>query len=534
MTYVHQVTEVLEQAQVPTSGHAAPGRRRLRRSTVDGALVVVLSAVAVLVLHRAWDVLPFPYWLDEAWVALSADLPLSDLPTVTATTPLGWTFLLQLPGLLPGDWLRLLPLAFHAAAVVAAYALGCLVQDGRRRPQLAGLLFAVVLATAPFLLARDDLKPYTADAFVVVMVLLLVARLDRRWSGRGLWVLAGGSSLAMLVSHTAAFASAAALLAVFLTQLGRGHRERARHSLLAGLSAAAVLGTVVVLAVLPSQNDALADYWVGYYLPTDLGGALAFLSARGGDLPRLFALPSWWLLGPLLVAGLVVLAVRRLTGVLATVLLLVVLALAAGALEAYPLLDQRTSTYLYAAVAVVLAAGVLGLASLLARAHRSLALLVVLPYALVLGVKAVPASAVDIPTEDVRSQVRYLDTVRGPGDVVLVGFASSFAYAYYSPDLPATITASDDTAVGYTVDFPASSRVITIHNREPTEIRRAVEAACAMAGPGGRVWRAHTHIARVEVQVYKELQRSLPYTAAPTPVPALDMLTCPVPERVVR
>lgn len=534
MTDVGPVPEVQGTVPAAPPRHAPPGRPGLRRSTVDGALVVVLSAVAVLVLHRAWDVLPFPYWLDEAWVALSAHLPLRDLPTVTATTPLGWTFLLRLPGLLPGDWLRLLPLAFHAAAVVAAHALGRSVQGDRARPRLAGLLFAAVVATAPFLLERDDLKPYTADAFVVVLVLLLVAGLDRRWSGRRLWVLAGVSSVAMLVSHTAAFVSAAAMLAVLLTQLARGYRQRARQCVLAGLCAAAVLGTVFVLAVRPSQNDALAHYWVDYYLPTDLGGALAFLGDRAGGLPALFALGSWWVLGPLLVAGLVVLAVRRLTGVLATVLLLVVLALSAGAVKAYPLLDQRTSTYLYAAVAVVLAAGVLGLASLLARARRSLALLVVLPYALAVAVGAVPASAVDISREDVRAQVRYLDAVRGPGDVVLVGYASSFAYAYYSPDLPATITAADQTAIGYTVSFPATSRVVVIQSREPVEVRRAVQAACRMAGPGGRVWRAHTHLAGIEARVYEELRRERAYTVVATRIPRLDMLTCVIPGRSVR
>lgn len=523
---------VLIDSPAPASGprHASPERRPLLRSLSASTAIGLLALAAVLVLHRAWDLLSYPYWLDEAWVALSVDRPLDELQTVTATSPLGWTLLLRLPELLPGEPLRLLPLAFHAAAVVAAYGLGRVVHGRRTRPAMAGAFTAGVIAAAPFLLARDDLKAYTADAFVVVVVLLLVARLDRRWSGRGLWLLALGSSGAMLVSHTAAFASGAALLAVLLTQLARRRWGRALQATAAGLSAAAVLGAVYVLAVLPTTNEALAAYWVDDYLPTDLGGALVHLGERGAALPALLALPSWWALGPLLLAGLAVLASRRLPSVLLTVLLLVVVSLTAGALEAYPVLDQRTSTYLFAALAVVVATGVLGAAALAARAHWSLALGVVLPYAVLLGVEAVPRSAIDVPVEDVRKHVRYLEAVRAPDDVVVVGWASSFAFAYYS-GLPVTTTPTGATTIGFTVDFPATTRVIAARDRRPQELRRVVEAACLMAGPGGRVWRSHTHVFADELRVYEVLRRDLPYAVVPGPDPWLAMLTCPVPGR---
>ncbi|MEK8107833.1 hypothetical protein NKG94_27590 [Micromonospora sp. M12] len=87
----------------------APATRR-RGSSADWVAVAVLLAL-VPVVHDLKTALTASYWLDEAWVALSVRLPLSDLPVVTSSTPLGWSLLLRL---VPDtDYLRVVPIAFH-------------------------------------------------------------------------------------------------------------------------------------------------------------------------------------------------------------------------------------------------------------------------------------------------------------------------------------------------------------------------------------------------------------------------------------
>ena len=87
----------------------------MARVVVDGVAVLVLVGLFFAV-YDVGSALRLPYWLDEAWVALSTRLPLSDLPTDTTTTPVGWSLLLRLIPF-PND-LRLLPLGFLGASIV--------------------------------------------------------------------------------------------------------------------------------------------------------------------------------------------------------------------------------------------------------------------------------------------------------------------------------------------------------------------------------------------------------------------------------
>jgi hypothetical protein len=65
-----------------------------------------------------------PFWLDEAWVAASTRYPLSQLPALTSSTPIGWTALVRLITVRGEQTSRLLPLAFAGAAVAIAYWFG--------------------------------------------------------------------------------------------------------------------------------------------------------------------------------------------------------------------------------------------------------------------------------------------------------------------------------------------------------------------------------------------------------------------------
>ena len=492
------------------------------------AAVGAAALLAVLVLHRVWELLPYPYWLDEAWVAVSVEAPVSELPRLTLSTPLGWTLLLRLPAALPGDPLRLLPLLFHAGAVAAAVALGpALYGPDRARRRVAGPVLALAVAASPFLLVRDDLKAFTADACLVVVVLLLVARLDRAWSASGVWLVAVTSSGAVLVSHAAVFVAPAALLSVAAVQLARRDWRRLGVSLAAGACAAAVLAVTYVVVLRPLRSDGIRDYWAGYYLPADPGEALAYVLLRAEPIGRLLGLRSWWVLAPLLVIGLVTLAVQRRPAVAGTVVLLLLGALGAGRLHVYPLLDQRTSTFLLTAGAVTAATGVLGLHAVLARRWEVLGLPVVGAYALSVALAADgPPTRINIPLQDVRSQVEHVAQERRPGDSVLLSFGASYGFAWYWPGAPSSFPPTAHEPIGFTVAYPEATRIVTTPGRTSEVVLGALESACRLRADGGRVWSVRAHD-RTERGSWAQARQRVGVTAAATGVAGLELLQCP-------
>jgi hypothetical protein len=133
----------------------------------------------VLLAHDVGYMLRHPFWVDEAWVALSTRARIGLVPWLTSTTPVGWTLLLRL---VPGgadQRFRLVELGFTALAVLAGYYLGR--ELGMVR-YLGGPLLGAVVLFAPAMLVRDDLKQYTAEAFASLALLLLVARIENHWT----------------------------------------------------------------------------------------------------------------------------------------------------------------------------------------------------------------------------------------------------------------------------------------------------------------------------------------------------------------
>jgi hypothetical protein len=155
------------------------GDQAVRFSAFDVTLVVGLLVLAA-VLRRPWYMLSHPFWLDEAWVADSVRAPFRSLPLVTSSTPLGWTVLLRLiPPIGGPERYRLLPLLFSVAAVIPAYAVGRTVLP---RARLGGIVVALAVAIFPDGLLHNALKPYTGDAFMALLLLWLMVRLERDWS----------------------------------------------------------------------------------------------------------------------------------------------------------------------------------------------------------------------------------------------------------------------------------------------------------------------------------------------------------------
>ena len=105
-----------------------PAVLRLRRSLgkLDALDVCFAVAVglAVLLVHDVPYMLHHSLWVDEAWVADSVRARIGLTPSMTSSTPLGWTLLLRLVPFGGPQRLRLVPLGFTMLAAATGYLFG--------------------------------------------------------------------------------------------------------------------------------------------------------------------------------------------------------------------------------------------------------------------------------------------------------------------------------------------------------------------------------------------------------------------------
>jgi hypothetical protein len=461
---------------------------------------VLVLALLVFVVHDVGYVLRQPYWTDEAWVAVTTRFPVAQLPALTASTPIGWSVLLRLVTFGPGQTGRILPLAFAALAVGPAYLLARRL-DWPDRPAAiaAGLLAAVAVLLVPAILIRDDLKQYTADACLTLVILAATARLERRWSAGALALLSVATWAGMLFSDAAAFAGAAVLAAVGLVELARRHWRR--------LAAAAVTaaGTAVLGAAVYELFDARAlvpglnAYWRAYYVPVHagLGPSASFVLSRFEYVHSRLGLGPAWLAVLLLMTGLVTIARRgRPATALAAALLWPEVA-AVSAAGKYPFLDVRTSTFLTATTTVVAAIGVAGCcAAVRSRFGGGLAgtgtaaLLAAAALTAFVG-QAVPfARGEPIPAQNIRQQAQYLAGRTGPADPIVVEETASWGFAYYWPEGRPARAADAVNLQGYVPVFPAEPRIVVARDQTTAAIGVALATALARVRTGhcGQIW----------------------------------------------
>jgi len=484
--------------------------RRMAEYLLAGA-----GGLLVLVVHNVGYLLHQPFWSDEAWVAVTTRFPLSQLPDTTSSTPIGWSLLLRVVTVRGEQTGRLLPLAFAGAAVVIAYWFGRRL--GWPRPEssvAAGLLAGLGVLLVPAMLVSDDLKQYTADACLALLVLALTSRLERGWSRWGLAGLSVAVWGGMLVSDAVAFVGAAAFGSVCLVQLVRRAWRRLAEAAVAG-AATAVLGAGVyqafdARAVVPG----LTAYWSGFYLPVGQGlhADVSFVVSRFGDVGPYFGLGPAWLAIPLVVAGLVTIVRlgRPATAITAAVLWPEMIALAA--LRKYPFLDLRTSTFLFAITAAVAAVGVVGVCSLLRPWLRGalaagLAAVAVVAFA----VHAQPyVRSHSILSEDVRDQARYVAAHAAPGDVILVNLSSNWGFAYYWPVGDPSRRPDSAVLQGYVAYFPDQPRIVVASNRDQAGVDAALARALGRARQHAcsRIWLVRTHLTTAERQAWRTALRA--------------------------
>lgn len=502
-----------EEAAVAAPGTG--GRRSPRLASLADWILAVVVGLSVLAVHDVGYLLKQPFWLDEAWVADSVRAPLSLLPHLTSSTPIGFTLLLRLVPFGGLQRERLVPLAFSGLAAVFAYLLG---RELRLTRYVTGLLTGAAALLSPAMLVQNDLKQYTAEACACVMVWYLVARAENDLSRRRLITLAVAVCVGGLFAETLLFVGAAAMAALALECLIRRKRREFLTVVAVGAGMLVVQGALYELLVAPHLNIWLHQYWNGYYLPTSSPrAALGYIHHKLLGLAPSLGFSSFTIDAIGMLAGIAALVwLRRyaLAALLPIILVMVVVASAAGK---YPFGDVRTSTFWMVLGPVLTAIAVAAIGHRIASATRQAWLAVALA-AVVLAVwtyNTYPLiRAHSIPSTNVSAEVDYVDSHYRAGDVIIVDYGSQFQFDYYYPTVPsAYVYNTPHNTVGWVPAYPKlPSIVIAPGGWTPNYVGIAVTAAVKLidkepAGHRGRIWVIESDLADGAASLW---QRALP------------------------
>jgi hypothetical protein len=460
-------------------------------------IAVVVLTLLTFVVHDVGYMLHHPYWLDESWVADSTRVPFRRIGDVTAVTPIGWTALLRAVVIGGDQRHRVIPLAFAALTVLVACFAGRAAFSRPRGRLMGGVLAGTGALLLPSALVRNDLKQYTADAFVAVLLLWLLLRLESEWSRRRLIEFGAVAVAGMFISHTTLFVATSAMLAVIAVQLLSRSWRRFREACVTSAATAVGLAVVYVVFDQPHVVPGLTSYWAGYFMPWHHGlhADWAFIKER------LHALHYVGLGNSLVCAAFVLLglvALLRLGRYAAALMfpILIVELLGASAARRYPLLDVRTSHFLFTLLVVLAAIGVAGVTAEIARAQHIVGWGLT---ALALGLFAWHTSddvrARSIPKrEDVRSQVQYVEKHRAPQDVILVNFGANWGFGYYYRAADPTIDRHTIAATTFVVDYPRADNVVITDGFGLDVLQTTfTDAATRASLSGGRLWVIRSH-----------------------------------------
>ena len=399
---------------------------------LDRALWVAVAIAAVLRLAAYAS--NRSLWLDEALLALnivskSASGLLGSLDYVQSAPP-GFLLVERAVVELLSERelsLRLFPLLSSLAAIV----LFALVARRLLRPEgalLAAVLFGVNEA---LVYQASETKPYSSDVAVGLLLTWLTLRaLERReFSGRDIVPLGLAGVVGVTISYPAVFIVAAVGASLFLGALRR--RDRRCLSLLA------LLGAVWATAFL-----------IVYFTSADTIAAVrAPIFGGGGGRPDAFELArsAWHALADpggfervphlvaafLVVPGAIGLARREGLARLALVGGPIVVALAAAAIDRYPL-GGRFSLFLVPFLLLLVAEGVSETAARVAGSVRRPVTAAVALLLLAVPVRESLSTAVDpIRSEDIRPLLERVVREWRPGDAIYVFRNTQYAFRYY-------------------------------------------------------------------------------------------------------
>jgi hypothetical protein len=474
-----------------------------------GVIDVGLAAavgLAVLLVHDVPYMLHHPFWLDEAWVADTVRAPLGLTRSLASSTPLGWTVLLRLVPFGGPQRLRLVPLAFTMLAAAAGYLFG---HELRLTRYTTGILTGAAVLLSPAMLARDDLKQYTAEAFACILLWLLVARTENEWRLRRVVAIAATTCVGLLFANTVIFVGVAAMGSLAIECLVRRHWRRLIG--LAGASTGMLAVSLVIYVVLirPQVTRTLTAYWAGFYVPRNPSAAVSFIASQLQHLAPDLGFRYLVIDLVLALAGIAALIwLRRfaLAAMLPVTLAVVIVASAAGK---YPFGDLRTSTFWLVTVPLLMAVAVAAAARWATAIDRR-APAVITAAALAVWVLATGPyiRSHPLPRENVRSQVAYLHRHFRRGDVVIVSYAASYAFAYYYRAADPSFRADPVTANGHVPAYPGVPWIVTMTNRRAVDVASALATAEAKiaaehGGARGRIWIVRSHLQPTEIHAWQ-------------------------------
>jgi hypothetical protein len=416
-------------------GDAPPPRRpRLRAAHLAWGLVA-LGVVLRCVQYASGRNL----WLDE--IGLAGNIltrsfaglwqPLAD----GQVAPVGFLMLVKAAVVALGpsdDALRLVPLLAGLAALPVMLAVA------RRWLPPAGALLAIGLFALSFKHVHysDELKQYSLDALVALLILWFAIRIEERPS-RWLW---GGyavlGALAVWFSHPALFMLGGAGLVHAASAL-RARSGAALAGIVAtgGVWLASLAACYVLVLRVPGNGEMMRTFWARAFMPLpprspeDLRWFVdtffdALLSPGGFAVPGLVGIP-------LVLGGGVLLRTdwRRFWLLVGPALL----ALLASGLKRYPF-EGRLLLFLVPAALLLIAAGTGALYRAL-RAGQGRAIAALVPL-LVVALPIMTAGQ-DLLRPRMREETvplfRYLAGHRRPGDLIYVYDSARLAARYYGP-----------------------------------------------------------------------------------------------------
>jgi hypothetical protein len=490
-----------EARSLAASGPAGPFGKQ---GVIDACLAVILG-LCVLLVHDVPYLLHQSFWVDEAWVADTVRAPIGLTHSLGLITPVGWTFLLRLVPFGGPERLRLVPLAFTMLATAAGYLFG---RELRLNRFITGTLTGAAVLLSPAMLLRDDLKEYTAEAFMCLVVWILVARLENEWTRKRLAALAAVASVGLLFADTLIFVGVAAMASLGLECLINRRYRRLIELAVATAGMLIVSLAIYEIVVRPEINPTLTAFWDAFYVPTrSASAAVSFIHAELHALAPYMGFRSLIADAVLALAGIAALVWLRRFALAAMFPVLLAIVLVASAARKYPFGDLRTSTFWLVLVPVLMAVAVAAAAHLAARLDKRAPVLVTaVALAIWVPVTNTYIRSHSIPVEDIHSEVTYLEAHFRPADVVIVSYGASYGFAYYysrQPSFPA-----GDGPNGHVVAYPGLPWMVVLTARQPADIANALATARAKiaaepAGARGRIWILRSHQTTTEIRSWR-------------------------------
>ncbi len=437
-------------------GRNGEGRRDgWSRPLTNIALVVVTAVGAVI---RAEGLTSLGLYRDDAWAAMSSRVGIGTAWHMWVTAPGFYLLERSFIGLHSGAtwWDQIPPLVAGIAAIPAIYFLAR--HFGFHR--VAGLVLALVVCVSPVCIIYSTRVKEYGVVFLVTCAVLAMGETTRRTPDRTrLVVLAAVSVVAFVVSASLGPVIAGVWIALGL--LAVRERRNLRQVIVNGAVVAGACGAVA--AVFYSHiSPALARFWNGAFITH--GSAGDFLSSLRASLWGLYAkvlhlsagVTAVQLVILLVVLGLSVLGMHRNAAMLAPACAVLV-ALGASALRVAPLGTGRTDEYIYPALLLLLASGVVRLWAVIGGGIGTeerrvvgfaLAVLSMLMAGALMGQAIVttppyPGVAVPALAAALRRNVE-------PGDHIVVGELARYPWAYYE-DHPLRLRFGIDWSTNFTV-----------------------------------------------------------------------------------